>query len=333
VETPVGHVVRLECVIERPHRTSRDAADLLPCGRIPGNPSDAFGDALGLPPIVRWSKDGVPLRPGGKHLFEYRRGVCRLIIPRGTRDDSGQYRCSVQFPDHCLSTTCSLNIGSPPPADHPPDSPPHDHTQRTSTHLMLAPNYPKCTEKSAPYYPQCTENSAPDYSCTKNSAPNYPECIEYSAPNYPECTENSAPKYPENPEYSAPIYPKRTEYSAPNYPESTEYSAPNYPESTEYTAPNYQKFTEYSALNYSESTEYSDNNCKDSTENSSPNHPKCTEYPAPNYPEYTGTSPLPSGLTPDFGRQASPVQLQKPSSSVEFRVVANGQSGEVASSS
>jgi len=312
VETPVGHVVRLECVIERPHRTSRDAADLLPCGRIPGNPSDAFGDALGLPPIVRWSKDGVPLRPGGKHLFEYRRGVCRLIIPRGTRDDSGQYRCSVQFPDHCLSTTCSLNIGSPPPADHPPDSPPHDQTQQTSTHLMLASNHPKCTEKSAPYYPECTENSAP----------NYPECTKYSAPNYPECTENSASHHPENPEYSAP-----------NYPESTEYSAPNYPESTEYSAPNYPKFTEYSALNYSESTEYSTNNSKDSTENSSPNYPKCNEYSALNYPEYTGTSPLPSSLTPDFGRQASPVQLQMPSSSVEFRVVANGQSGEVASSS
>ena len=84
VEKSVGHVVRLECVLERSHRTSRDAADLLPCGRVPGNPGDAFGDALGLPPIVRWSKDGVPLRPGGKHLFEYRRGVCRLIIPRGT---------------------------------------------------------------------------------------------------------------------------------------------------------------------------------------------------------------------------------------------------------
>lgn len=49
------------------------------------------------PPIVTWYKDNRQLRPDdGYYLQEYRRGVCRLIVPRTSRGDSGVYSCRVQ---------------------------------------------------------------------------------------------------------------------------------------------------------------------------------------------------------------------------------------------
>mgnify|MGYP001796326069 CR=1 FL=1 len=49
-------------------------------------------EAVGKPdPEIDWSKDGVPIEPSKRLLFQSNKRI--LIIHKTEKDDSGQYRC------------------------------------------------------------------------------------------------------------------------------------------------------------------------------------------------------------------------------------------------